>query len=187
MPKTTFLGHPVHPQLITLPSALLPFAFVMDVLFRRTGKGAFREAAHYALVGGVTGGVAAAATGAIDYLTIPSRSAEKQVANVHAALNVGLIAASLTNLALRLRGADGTEPVPFALSAIGAVGVLVSGWYGGELVYEHGVRVRGKSIIETAPEARLPVDERIASALTTVERAAFAKGPELHAPARTRG
>ena len=34
MPQSTFLGHPVHPQLIAVPSALLPFTFVMDLLFR---------------------------------------------------------------------------------------------------------------------------------------------------------
>jgi uncharacterized membrane protein len=182
MPQTTFLGHPVHPQLIALPSALLPFAFVMDLLFRRTGKRSYRDAAYFGLVGGVAGGAVAATTGAMDYLTIPSGSDEKRVANVHAAINIGLIAAAVANLMLRTRGDDGADPVPFALSAIGALGVLVSGWYGGHLVYEHGMRVRGRSIAASAREVRLPGDQRMAEGLATLERAMTARGPQT--PAR---
>jgi uncharacterized membrane protein len=182
MPKTTLLGHPVHPQLIAVPSALLPFTFVMDVLFRRTRKRSYREAAYYGLMGGVAGGAVAGMTGAMDYLTIPSGTEEKRTANVHAALNVGLIAASVTNLVLRMRGDDGRSPLPYALSAIGAIGVLVSGWYGGHLVYEHGVRVKGRDVTERAPEVALPADRQMAAGLSTIERAMPAAGPELHAP-----
>jgi uncharacterized membrane protein len=177
MPQSTFLGHPVHPQLIAVPSALLPFTFVMDLLFRRTRKASYREAAYYSLVGGVAGGAVAATTGAMDYLTIPAGSEEKKTANVHAAINIGLMAASVANLVLRRRGDDGGDAVPFALSAVGAIGVLVSGWYGGHLVYEHGLRVKGKSITERAPEARLPGDARMAEGLAALERAMPARGP----------
>jgi len=165
MPKATLLGHPAHPMLIAAPAALLPFSFVMDLLFRRTRRSAYKDAAYYALIGGVAGGAVAGATGAMDYMELPPGSAEKQVANVHAALNIGLIAASATNLALRVRGEDARSSLPFALGALGALGVLVSGWYGGHLVYEHGVRVKGRDVLEHAPEVRLPGDASMAQAM----------------------
>jgi uncharacterized membrane protein len=186
MPQTTLLGHPVHPILIALPSALLPFTFVMDVLFRRTRRPSQRDAALYGLCGGVAGGAAAAVTGAMDYLTIPSGSEEKQVANVHAALNISLMAASVTNLVLRWRGQDAREPLPFALSALAAVGVLVSGWYGGHLVYEHGVRVKGRSITGSAPQLRPPGDARLAQGMHDLGHAMTARGPQLDSPSPTR-
>ncbi len=165
MPKATLLGHPAHPMLIVAPAALFPFSFVMDLLFRRTRKSAYKDAAYYALIGGVAGGAVAGTTGAMDYVELPPGSAEKQVASVHAALNLGLIAASAANLALRARGADARSNLPFALGALGAIGVMVSGWYGGQLVYEHGVRVKGRDVLEHAPEARLPGDAAMAQAM----------------------
>jgi uncharacterized membrane protein len=36
MPKTTFAGHPLHPQLVGLPIGLLPFSFVMDTAYAVT-------------------------------------------------------------------------------------------------------------------------------------------------------
>lgn len=143
MPNATFLGHPAHPMLVVAPAALLPFAFAMDLLFRRTRRSAYRDAAYLALMGGVAGGAAAAATGAMDYRELPAGSREKQVATVHAALNVGLLGASAANLVLRTRGEDAGGRLPFALGAIGALGVFVSSWFGGHLVFELGVRVKG--------------------------------------------
>jgi len=166
MPKATLFGHPAHPMLIVAPAALLPFTFVMDLLFRRTRKVAYKDAAYFALIGGVAGGAVAGATGAMDYMELPADSAQKQVANVHAALNVGMITASAANLLLRARGYDARSSLPFALGALGAVSVLVSGWYGGHLVYEHGVRVKGRGVLAAGSETRLPGDSAVADVMT---------------------
>src|SRR5581483_3044769 len=158
MPKVAFLGHPVHPQLIVAPAALFPFTFVLDLLFRTTGKRSFRHAALYSLTGGVVGALGAGTTGALDYLEIPADSEEKKLANVHAALNLGLLGAAAANLAMRWAGADARDRLPFALSALAAVGVIASGWYGGHLVYRHGVRVREN--LDEPDVRRLPMDKR---------------------------
>lgn len=180
MPQSTFLGHPLHPQLIVLPAGLMPFSFAMDLLYRATGRRAFRDAAYCSLAGGVVGGAAAAATGAMDYLTIPRGSVEKRTANVHAGINLALIAGAVVNLAMRTAGADARLPLPMALSAVAALGVVVSGWYGGQLVYEHGLRVKGRSLIDRAPQARMPGDERLERGLAAVGRWAPARGPVSH-------
>jgi uncharacterized membrane protein len=178
MPKSTFLGHPLHPQLIVAPAGLLPFSFAMDVMFRRTRKLAYRDAAYYGLIGGLAGGAAAAVTGAMDYLTIPSGSHEKRTANVHASLNLAMIAAAAVNLAMRAAGSDARSPVPFALSAIAFGGVLVSGWYGGHLVYQHGLRVKGHSLIERSREVKLPGDAHLERGLAAIEHWVPSSGPE---------
>ena len=71
--------------------------------------------------------------------------------------------------------------MPFLLSALGAAGLVASGWYGGELVYELGMRV--KPVMEEggeqAPDARLPGDRKIERAFRKVEeRYAPADGPQ---------
>lgn len=178
MSKSTFLGHPLHPQMIIVPGGLIPFSFAMDLMYRMTGKRSYSDAAYYSLAGGFAGGAAAGVAGAMDYMTIPAGSHEKRIANIHAALNIALLAASAVNLAMRSRGEDARAPLPFALSAMAAAGLLVSSWYGGHLVYKHGMRVEGRSPVEHAPEARLPGDERGEHAFEAAERWAPARGPE---------
>lgn len=175
MPKLTLMGHPAHPQFIVAPAALLPFTLVMDVLFRRTRRRSFRDAAVYSLTGAVGGGIAAAATGAMDYLAIPSGTQEKQVANVHAMLNIGLIGAATANLAIRMAGADSRDNLPLFLSALAAAGVIASGWFGGHLVYAHGVRVGEADKNEDA--VGLPGDARVKRGLEHVAHSAPAHGP----------
>jgi uncharacterized membrane protein len=141
MPRTTFAGHPLHPQLITMPAGLLPFSLLLDILYLKTGRHSYAEAAYYTMVGGFVGGLAAGAAGAADYLTIPPDAPAKRTADTHAAMNIGLLALTGLNLCLRSgRRKSGTGPA--LLSLVGNLGLFVSAWYGGHLVYEHGMRVK---------------------------------------------
>jgi uncharacterized membrane protein len=116
----------------------------------------------------------------MDYLEIDSGTDVKQTANVHAVLNGGALALTAANLALRRDGYKHTGG-SLALSAIAAVGVIVSGWFGGRMVYEQGMRVKGVNPIEDAPEVHVvPGDERLAHALHDAERYAPSAGPRLH-------
>ena len=36
MPQVTLMGHPLHPQLIVMPAALLPFSLILDALHAGT-------------------------------------------------------------------------------------------------------------------------------------------------------
>jgi uncharacterized membrane protein len=134
MPKTTFAGHPLHPQLISFPLGLFPFSLAMDLLHLATGKEAYADTAYHSMVGGMVGGLAAGAAGAADYFTIPPDSESRKVANVHGGLNLGIM--GLYGLNLLLRGRE-KKPgaVPVLLSLLGTAGLVASAWYGGELVY----------------------------------------------------
>lgn len=179
MPKVTVAGHPVHPQLIVAPGALLPFSLVMDAMYLSTGEETYADAAYYTMVGGFVGGLAAAAAGAADYLEIPNRSRSKRIANIHALLNVTMLSAYGLNLLLRRGRRPRTGTVPVLLSVAGSLGVLTSSWYGGHLVYEHGLRVKGSSPLEGAPEAKLPRDENVVDAFETPENIVPETGPTL--------
>ena len=177
MGKTTLAGHPLHPQLIVAPAALLPFSAVLDAIHSATGEESYADAAYYSMVGGYSVGLAAAAAGAADYLTIPSGTETKKVANLHGALNLGLLGLYSVNLLMRrTRRAPGK--LPKILSLIGTAGLLVSAWYGGELAYTHGVRVKGVSPTAGAPETKLPGDEAVAQAFEEAGRSlAPSEGP----------
>ena len=180
MPKTTFAGHALHPQLIVMPAGLLPFSAVLDTMSLVTGKREYSDAAYYTLAGGFVGGLAAGAAGAADYLTIPPESETKRTGNLHAAINIGGLAMTALNLMLRSRQREG-EPVgalPAALSIATAAGVLVSSWYGGKMAYDQGMRVKGVSEVEGAPELKIPGDGKLVDALNRLEEAvAPAGGP----------
>ena len=178
MPKTTFAGHALHPQLIVLPAGLLPFSAFLDAMSLATGKSSYSDAAYYTLAGGLAGGLAAGAAGAADYLTIPPESETKRTGNLHAAMNIGGLAMTALNLMIRSRQREG-EPVgalPVALSLATAAGVLVSSWYGGKMAYEQGMRVKGVSEVEQAPELKLPGDDSIKNAFNRLEEAVAPTG-----------
>jgi uncharacterized membrane protein len=178
MPNSTLAGHPLHPQLIGAPTALLPFSLVMDVMHAVTGNDSYAETAYQSMVGGVVGGLAAAAAGATDYFEISSGSHTKRIANLHAALNIGLLSLYGVNLLLRRGQKPPAGRLPLALSVIGAAGLTASAWYGGHLVYEHGMRVKGVSPVGSEPEAKLPHDEAAERAFAKPESLAPKGGPE---------
>ena len=177
MPRTTLAGHPLHPQLIVAPAGLLPFSFILDVLHLVTGRRSYAEAAYYTMMGGSVGAVAAAAAGAGDYLTIPSGTRTRQSANVHALLNVALLTMYTVNLLLRRGKSPPTGAVPVLLSALGTVGLVVSAWYGGHMVYAYGMRVAGVDPSAGTSELRPPLDERLEAAYERGEEAGTRDGP----------
>jgi len=176
MPKSTFAGHPLHPMLIAAPAALIPFAFVLDAMHRSTNDTSYSKAAYYSLVGGLIGGAAAAAAGVMDYLTIEPETEVKRTANVHAILNGGVMALTAVNTLAR-REAPSHRGGSLALTGLAALGIVVSSWFGGHMVYEQGMRVKGVSPVEDAPELKLPGDEKLGQAMHKVEHMITASGP----------
>jgi uncharacterized membrane protein len=178
MPKVTFAGHPLHPMLIVAPAALIPFGFILDAMHRSTGNDDYANAAYYSLVGGLVGGIAAGAAGAMDYMAITSQTEVKRTANTHAMLNGGALALTAANVALR-KNRPAHAGGSLALSALAAAGVLISGWFGGKLVYEQGMRVKGVSPVADAPELKPPGDELLHQAMLKEEKLVTASGPAM--------
>ena len=179
MPTSTLAGHPLHPMLVVAPAALLPFGFVLDAMHNATGNDDYAKAAYYSLNGALVGGAAAAVAGAMDYLTIERETDVKRTANLHAMLNGTVMAITAANVLMR-RNKPNHAGGSLALSALSALGVIVSGWFGGRLVYEQGMRVEGVSPVQNEREAKLPADEKIEHAMAGAERYVPSAGPVVH-------
>jgi len=169
MPNTTFAGHPLHPQLVALPLGLFPFSLAMDVMHYATGDDSYADAAYYSMAGGCIGAMAAGAAGAADYASIPNETHSKKTANVHAALNLGLMGLYGLNLFLRRGKTPPTSPLAMLLSGVGCAGLIAAAWYGGELVYELGMRVKPMMEGDDTPELKIPGDRKIEEAFRSVE------------------
>jgi uncharacterized membrane protein len=184
MAKTTFAGHPLHPILITAPVALLPTSLILDLMYLATKNKSYAEAAYYTMVGGYVGGAAAAVAGAGDYLTIPPKTHVKAMANLHALLNVSMLGLYSVNLLLRRGTQPPTGGLPILLSVLGSTGLAISAWYGGAMVYTKGMRVKGVSPVESAPEIKLPGDEKLAAVFEKLEEMlAPEEAPQTQPPA----
>jgi uncharacterized membrane protein len=131
-------GHPIHPMLVALPIGLWIFSLVCDLvrLFGNAGDN-WRIVALYTLAGGIAGALLAAIPGLIDLLSLPPPV--KRTAIIHMSINLAVVALYAVNLWLRLQGA--AESTVVWLSVIGIGFLVISGWLGGKMVYEHGVGV----------------------------------------------
>lgn len=141
--NAAFRGHPIHPMLIPLPIGALVLSLATDLVFVFGGSEFWAEASWWLLWAGLVTGVLAAAVGAVDYLTI-HRVRSHRAGNIHLITNVAVLALVVANLWIRA-GDHATAITPAgAIITIVTVGLLgVSGWYGGELSYRHGVGVTG--------------------------------------------
>jgi uncharacterized membrane protein len=159
--------------LIAAPVGLLSFNLILDVAYVLGGSSSVAKASYYSLVGGFAGGLLAAVTGAMDYFSIPGNTPAKRTANLHGVLNLGLLALSGVNLASRRGKAAPSGKAQALLSAAGAATLLLSSWYGGSLIYEHGLRVQGIDPIANARDLRPPGDRAVETALKRLEDAAM--------------
>ena len=137
-------GHPLHPILNHFPIAL----FVISLLFDAAtllgyGGNAFVLAAFYTMILGVVMGVLAALTGLADYVDIRADHPGKRNATLHMGLNLTMLVLYAVNLNLRNGdlGPGSTPLLPFLLSLAGVGIIGVSGYLGGQLVYDDGVGI----------------------------------------------
>jgi uncharacterized membrane protein len=150
--RASVAEHPIHPMLIPFPIALWIFSLACDLIFLfGFGGPVWKDVALYTMTGGIIGGLAAAIPGYIDYRSLTDPVIVR-IAQMHMAINVGLVLLFTVNAGLRLL--NGPEAVlPVLLSFLGVAALGVSGWLGGELVYVQGVAVQPQGET-TAPGRR---------------------------------
>ena len=150
--RAQILGHPIHPMLVMFPIALFPLALVFDVVWLVTGDIFWLSGAFWILLAGVVGTLAAIVPGIVDYVAVvPKTGPARRTANKH--LVTGLIIAAVSILALALRyaagaytfGAESKEVVTswayggVALNLVNNLLIVLQGWWGGTLVYDHHI------------------------------------------------
>jgi uncharacterized membrane protein len=130
--------HPIHPMLVVLPLGLWIAALAFDIVYAITGTPVWRTLAFWNIAAGIIGALLAAVPGFVDYLDLDGRA--RRIATYHMILNLAAVALFAVNWYVRTR-VPADSPWPLMLSVIGVVGVIVSGWLGGELVYRERVGV----------------------------------------------
>ncbi|KAE8765147.1 DUF2231 domain-containing protein [Georgenia thermotolerans] len=140
-----FLGHALHPLLVTLPIGMNVGALLLDL----TGGKSSRRAAQRLVGAAVLLVGPTAAAGLADWSELGSDNRPKRVGLVHAGANVvatGFFAASWL---ARRRGRHGTGA---ALALAGSAGLSVGGYLGGHLAYSEAVAVNRNADRTPTPE-----------------------------------
>jgi uncharacterized membrane protein len=141
-------GHPIHPMLVTIPIGLWVFSLVSDLIgMRSAAPETWHVVAYWTLIGGIVGALAAAIPGLIDLLSL-KEAAVKKTALTHMGINLAVVALYVVNAYLRYQEPQSLS-LPFALSAIAILMLLVSGWLGGKMVYLAGVGVSAQDTVRS--------------------------------------
>jgi uncharacterized membrane protein len=141
-----WMHHPLHAMLAHLPAGLWPTVFVLDCISYVRGGDlpSVTLTGWWCILVGLVAASAAVPTGLAEWVDIKPGRPARTLGLIHAGINVGVFGVFVADFVIRCL--DGvSEPrvtlVQLVLSAIGTGMLLISGYLGGRLVYEHGVRV----------------------------------------------
>lgn len=135
-------SHPVHPILVAFPIGLWVGSFIFDLAGTAIDSNPLRYASFYCLIGGCVGAALAAVAGVLDLFgSIPPNSSARTRGYIHGGLNTAILLLFIF-LAWR-RGSPYELPdsVSLWLAFLGIIGLTVTGWLGGTLVYRNQIGV----------------------------------------------
>jgi uncharacterized membrane protein len=159
----------VHPALSDFPMVFLSVAVLVDVVALVSGNRFWWMVSFGTVVAGLVAAVPTAAAGLIDYGTSPEGQPALRTGTIHMVLM--LTAVACFGIELLLRGTSVPQGAlllsTVGLDALGAGILVMGGWFGGELVFGHGLgvrRSRGTSQIPesnpaVSPSPRRPTDD----------------------------
>jgi uncharacterized membrane protein len=132
-------GHPIHPMLVAIPIGLWIFSLVCDLIQAGGNPNpAWPTVAFYCMGGGIAGALLAALPGMIDLASLPP--GPRKTGLIHMTINLVVVALYAANFWLRRD--NPLQPGNLVWLSFLSIGLLViSGWLGGKMVYEHGVAV----------------------------------------------
>lgn len=169
--------HPIHPILVLIPVGAWVASLVFDIIFLATGNVFWFGAALWNIIIGIVGALVAAIVGMTDLFTLPMSNEPKRVGITHMTLNLIIVALYVVNAVIRFSVPvvgplgpivpESTALWAFILNLVSIVLLIISGWYGGELIYRYGIAVPGETIehadrYQTRP---IPGEPGIAGAL----------------------
>ena len=144
-----WLGHPIHPILVTVPLGAWTLTTVMDLLGER-------RTADRCLAAGVLAASAAAITGSAQWNGVTDHQRPRRIGVVHAILNTAATSIYAGSWVLRARGHRGAG---VATAAVGLGVVSLSGWLGGHLAYTLGVGVESDAFVRQATDGQPTGDD----------------------------
>ena len=157
-----WLGHPLHPALVHVPTALLPAALIFDLL-SLTGGNVFVRTSFYAIGIALLVVIIAVPTGLADWSSVKPGKPARAIGRRHLLLNVLVTAIFAVNLGLRWDDlhAERVSVLQLLLSVVGTAVLVVAMYLGGRMTFDYGVSVARLSkkkwrAIAEAGKARLP-------------------------------
>lgn len=137
------VGGPLHPLVVSIPIGAWVLSFAFDLAAHAANEELVYARAAFWLIGaGIVGGVAAAATGALDLLAIPRGTRAWRTGVRHLVLSdVVLVLFVVSFLLRRDDSLQAADPGVMALSVVALALLAASAWLGLRLAFRYGVRV----------------------------------------------
>ena len=133
------LGHPLHPAITDLTIGGYTAMVAVDVLYLVTGDRALLRAADVLLVGAFLTSLLSILSGLTDWNETVDN--ERRTGMLHGLLMVVASVGFVASLVMRVTGPDDVRLAAIALSSAAWLVMIVSSYFGGELVFGFGTEV----------------------------------------------
>lgn len=155
--KATLADHPLHPMFVGFPIGFFGAVLVSDVISIWGNPAFWPRMSMWLIAFGVIGALVAAVFGFTDYLTAPMSAPVKRTATTHMILNLAVVALYIA--AFFIRYANPISTLGYVLTYVGLATLVVSGWYGGHLVFV--------GLVGTKPAQETTIEGRVAEGIRT--------------------
>jgi uncharacterized membrane protein/nitrite reductase/ring-hydroxylating ferredoxin subunit len=137
--KAHLKGRPLHPALVSFPTAFFIAVLCFDLLDIYQKTNTFKATSKYLVLGGIISGIVAAIPGIIDYFkTVPPKSSAKRRAGKHGLINSFVIV--LFCVLFNLRDILSAFIV-VGIEALAVMLMIYANWMGGTLVHRNQIGV----------------------------------------------
>lgn len=133
------LGHPLHPAITDLTIGGYTALVAVDVLYLVTGDRALLRAADFLLVGSFLTSLVSIVSGLTDWNETVDN--ERRTGMLHGLLMVVATLGFIVSLVMRVNGPVDVRTTAIAISAAAWLVMIVSSYFGGELVFGFGTEV----------------------------------------------
>ncbi len=149
-------GHPLHAALSHLPMGLLGTALLWDALGAWGAESTWWAVSYWSVAAGLATAVIAACAGAVDYAAIEEGDPALATGGRH--LLFVLFALMPYTVSMFARGGpEGPKGkavlAVLLLDGAGALLLSIGGWYGGHLVFHHGVGTDARGTVPAGQDA----------------------------------
>ncbi len=132
-PRVRVFGQPLHQILSVFPLGLLGTSFFFDLAWLARGRVELALVSWWMIFAGVAGGALAALFGVIDFTAIPRTTRARRVGMWHGVGTTVVVLLFALSWILRRDAPAQPEGIAIALSAVGVLLTVLTGWLGAEL------------------------------------------------------
>ena len=138
----TIGGHPLHAMLVPIPITCFIGTFLTDLAYWQTANMMWADISSWLLTVGLIVSLIVVILGLIDFFG-DRGIRELNAAWIHGLGNALALILSIFNVFIHSRDAyTSVVPTGLVLSGIVVLILIVTSWYGGSMVFRHGVGVR---------------------------------------------